>query len=389
MSRIIRIMDMITDIGGRIPEPSEVVGYLLSENWRRVHLVSGRSSVWLDPSGVHEVFVPLRSEGSDYSSLLLDLLMTIARKENRAVNAVADDIRTTSADVVRVRRIGTEDDLLPLDLGARFFGTAASVMVAAACAAYDPRASYGPRKASDVIDFTRQAGFDRTEKGSFVVKIVCPLETRIQSAQTSLEGLDAPLPPAPFARKTTEMLVQALEAARSAAANAIADGDLQSFVEAVDKGVSANLCAALGEMSTDRSLKEVEVNVSWARNWPRQPGADRVSVSRELLTVMSHGAARLADVNEREDYELVGPVVRTQSETGAGEIRINTLLDGRPRKVSMNLNAEDYNRAVHAHAERDTGVVVRCIGNLVKEGRRYRLLGPRRFEVLTPDDDTE
>lgn len=102
---------------------------------------------------------------------------------------------------------------------------------------------------------------------------------------------------------------------------------------------------------------------------------------------MSQGATRLADIDEREDYEVVGPVVFASSESGAGEVRINVLLDGRPRKVRVDLSAGDYNRAVHAHARRDSGVLVRCAGDLVKDGRMYRLLDPRRFEVLTPEDD--
>jgi hypothetical protein len=382
-------MSWTTTLGGsRLPEPSEVVGYLVSEGWQRVHLVDGRSSVWVSPDHVHEAFVPLRSEGADYGSLLLEALTTISRREGRTVGSVADDMRTTSADIVRMRRVGLGDDLLPLDLGAKFFASAANVMVAAACAAYEPRASYGPRKAAEINDFARQAGFDRTERGSFVVKIVCPLTPRIHPAQTTLRGVDAdPPPPAPFARQATETLVRALEAARSAAANAIAHGDLDSFVGVVGRGVSANLCSALGEMSSDASLREVEVGVTWARAWPRRPGGDRITLSRELLGLMSQGATRLADVDEREDYEVVGPVVFASSESGAGEVRINVLLEGRPRRVRVDLSAEDYNRAVHAHARRDHGVLVRCAGDLVKDGRMYRLLSPRRFEVLTPDDE--
>lgn len=365
--------------GGRLPDPSEAVGYLVSQGWQRVHLVDGRSAVWVSPDGAHEVFVPLRSEGPDYGPLLLDALTTISRREERTVGSVADDMRTTSADVVRMRRVGHGDDLLPLDLGARFFASAANVMVAAACAAYEPRASYGPRKAAEINDFTRQAGFDRTERGSFVVKIVCPLTPRIHPAQALLHP--------PFARLATEMLVRALEAARSAATNAIVHGDLDSFVGVVDRGVSANLCSALGEMGGDASIREVEVGVTWARAWPRPPGGDRITLSRELLGIMSQGATRLADVDEREDYEVVGPVVFASSESGAGEVRINVLLEGRPRKVRVSLGADDYNRAVHAHARRDQGVLVRCAGDLVKDGRMYRLLNPRRFEVLTPDDE--
>lgn len=374
--------------GGRLPEPSEVVGYLVSEGWQRVHLVDGRSSVWVSTDGAHEAFVPLRSEGPDYGSLLLEALTTISRREGRSVGSVADDMRTTSADIVRMRRVGLGDDLLPLDLGARFFASAANVMVAAACAAYEPRASYGPRKAAEINDFARQAGFDRTERGSFVVRIACPLAPRIHPTQTTLQSVDSsPPPPAPFARRATEMLVRALEAARSAAANAIVHGDLDSFVGVVNQGVSANLCSALGDMSSDASLREVEVGVTWARAWPRRPGGDKITLSRELLGIMSQGATRLADIDEREDYEVVGPVVFASSESGAGEVRINVLLEGRPRKVRVDLSAADYNRAVHAHARRDHGVLVRCAGDLIKDGRMYRLLDPRRFEVLTPEDD--
>jgi len=44
---------------------------------------------------------------------------------------------------------------------------------------------------------------------------------------------------------------------------------------------------------------------------------------------------------------------------------------------------------VLAHVGRETGVVLRYVGNLIKDGRMYRLRNPRKVQVLESDDPDE
>ena len=59
------------------------------------------------------------------------------------------------------------------------------------------------------------------------------------------------------------------------------------------------------------------------------------------------------------------------------------IIDGRMRKIVVRLGPETYSEAVRAHDERRT---VKCMGDLVKDGRGYRLESARHFHILEADD---
>jgi hypothetical protein len=64
-------------------------------------------------------------------------------------------------------------------------------------------------------------------------------------------------------------------------------------------------------------------------------------------------------------------------------VTITGIVDGQMQRIVAQFGPETYSEAVRAHDDRRT---VKCIGDLVKEGRGYRLQNPRHFEVLTGDD---
>jgi len=61
-----------------------------------------------------------------------------------------------------------------------------------------------------------------------------------------------------------------------------------------------------------------------------------------------------------------------------GIVTITGWIEGRPRKIRVFLSGSDYDRAIEAHRVR---VLVHCEGNLVKEGRSYRLQEPHDFSI--------
>ena len=80
-------------------------------------------------------------------------------------------------------------------------------------------------------------------------------------------------------------------------------------------------------------------------------------------------------------FELSGAVIRLQSAapTAGGEVTIAGLVDGAIRQVFVSLAGDDYQRAVQAHHQE---LEVSVEGELVREGRSYRLGNPRMFAIV-------
>jgi hypothetical protein len=171
-----------------------------------------------------------------------------------------------------------------------------------------------------------------------------------------------------------------------AAVSAAASGDFDSFRDAVKSGVSANLCEALAGLSqyVDTS-KGLAINFSWSRTRTTAPKArGRIVLADDVVLVIREAGRLLRATALQEDFELHGMVFRLEREHEAevGRIIVLGLVDGRPRKISVELTPKDYILAIRAHEE---GLSVVCSGDLVKEGRSFALQNPRHFSVESDD----
>ena len=106
-----------------------------------------------------------------------DLLQVLAAMEGRSQLQILRDLQVMGADVIRLRLVDAElaDATVPLNEGAVFIERARDLMLAVACAAVTPRASYPSRKPGQAIDYIRKARLGQTEPGSFIVTILSPV----------------------------------------------------------------------------------------------------------------------------------------------------------------------------------------------------------------------
>ena len=131
--------------------PLEVVSYLRSNGWRKAGEKPGNWSRWLrtDEDGEEfEVTVPLNPEFRDFAARMGDVLQVLSVFEERSQLPILRDLLVTGADVIRLRLADPElaDASVPLDEGATFIQKAKDMMLAAACAAVNPRMYYPSRK---------------------------------------------------------------------------------------------------------------------------------------------------------------------------------------------------------------------------------------------------
>jgi hypothetical protein len=169
----------------------------------------------------------------------------------------------------------------------------------------------------------------------------------------------------------------------TAAATAIATGDMEPFKAAVSDGVSANLCEAVAGAASVSSGLGIEVGVSWSRSRPMTSGGvQRVRIGIDYVPVITEAARNFKQAAPLEDYEIEGLVVRLDRGPTAksGDVRFFAQVEGQPRTVVVRLESAEYSEAVQAHDQR---IPVTCIGDLIKEGRHLRLINPRHFQLRT------
>ncbi|PRQ07378.1 hypothetical protein ENSA7_30910 [Enhygromyxa salina] len=228
--------------------------------------------------------------------------------------------------------------------------------------------------------------FGQTEPGSFVVRVLVPLPPQVGGTQGSFL-FGAPTQPEPFGRRVTSSLLTALSAARRALVNSIISETLDPFRDAVEQGVSVELCRALSVTNGDASDGGVEVSVAWGLSAPR-PAAEPVLFQNSDLDVLGQAADFLAETQAREDFELEGYIIKLARgvEANEGDITIAATIDRQILKVLVGLPPGQYKTAGLAHTH---DLKVSVVGELGKEGRQYRLFSPRNLRVVPAEDTSE
>jgi len=374
----------------RALKPLELAAYLRANGWRQEADFSGKGSLWLfrtSDGAEFDVTLPAKRELADYTLRMSEVLRTLAEVEQRSQLDVLVDIQTTTADLVRVRAPSrdAENGTLPLDQAVTFVEHSRDMMLAAACAAIDKRPFFAKRKAQQAMDYLGHVRMGQTERGSYVLTILSPVAPELRPAQGSLLPTQ---PEDPYERLVTRTLMNALEALGQAARNAAVDGNMTSFQAAVSRGVSANLCDAVIGLSAVGLGDGLDIQVSWSRTRPAgRETPSRVFLGSDSIPIIEEAARRFREIAPLEDFEIEGVVTRLDRDPHAteGDVTVTGSVEGQLRRIVLRLGPETYSLAVQAHDERRP---VRCTGELVKEGRGYRLKDPRHFELSAGEDIT-
>ncbi|MCE5216213.1 hypothetical protein LLH03_04185 [bacterium] len=369
--------------------PLELALYLRSTGWRQESQVRDKFSTWVtcEPGAKHELALPLRQDFRDYAFRIADVLSALEEKEARSQLEIVRDLQETLADVLRVRARWPEtaDGSVPIDRAVNLVTYARDMMMAAACAAVGPRAYFQTRKPAQAAQYVDRLRMGQTERGSFVITVVSKVSPVLSAAEA---GHLFPDMDEPFERKVTTTLAQALTATREATVQAASQGSADSFLEAVERGVSANLCDSLVGMSqANEDHGDLTISFSWSRTRPlREPVASQVEFSADTMPVIEEAGRVLRGTLPREEFEVVGLVTNLARgpEASSGVVSVLAFVDDKPRKVKMELSEGAYAKAVYAHGERKA---VTCCGELVKEGGAFRLQNPRGFSIQDEDSD--
>ena len=255
----------------RALRPLEVASYLRVHGWRQEADLNGKGSVWLLPAedGREEtdITLPLQRDLGDFALRMGDVLRTLRQVERRPEPEILQDLMTTSSDLIRVRAPSREADSgsLPLEQAVAFVERARDLVLAAACAAITKRAYFATRKPTKATEYLSRVRMGQTERGSYVLTILSPVAPALAP-----EG-ELPLdlePSEPYERQVTRTLAEGLAAMELAARDAAASGGMGGFEQAVQRGVSANLCDAVAGLSAVSPGEGLDIRIAWSRTRP-------------------------------------------------------------------------------------------------------------------------
>jgi hypothetical protein len=359
-------------------DPEQIEVYLMARGWQS-RKRTAMYSTWaapLDSPAAAQLFVPLSSKPRDFEDRLQELVTTLATIQHEDRDALVTNLRYATADLVRIRlvspRVGPGE--LPIGDGAELFEGAREMMLAAACATINTRPSFGPTKPRQALDYLDQVRLGQTERGSYVVTVISDVAP---PTQQHLVPDDAAVIDVPFERHVTTKLVRALSAASDAATAVLADeSGYGAFDQAVEAGVSANLCAAIATMGAGRAAANLQVNLEWASSRPPVPGApSRIAFEPAALPVLKDAVTHLRQLGPFDNELVEGFVSRLTrgNEDEIGTIVIDGEARGERRNVHVELPDEQYALAVDAHRNRRP---VHIRGTLFKRGRSWVLSDP-------------
>ena len=364
--------------------PLDVAAYLRSRGWQPSDFdPAGRAIRWLlEAEDEFEILLPLDRDFRDYTLRMRETLKVLSIAEERSELEVLHDLTIAAVDVVRVRAQsrGAENGSLPIEDGVALVEQARNMMLAAACSAVEPRPQYPTRKPTRAVEYLRNIRLGQTEQGSYVVTLISPVPPQLASEDV---GRLFPDVEEPFERKVVRTLASGLRATRGAAASAAARADgIDAFRSGVERGISANLCEALAEAGGE-TRRGVTISFAWSLTRPAPNDLFSVTFDDDAMPVISEAARLLRETSPQQDVVLTGSVYRLErsgDEAGPGRISVLGVVDSELRRVTLDLNAQDYNNAITAHRD---GIAISVRGDLVREGRGYVLASPRDFRLLS------
>jgi hypothetical protein len=283
-----------------LPSSTRVRDFALSRGWILDLAFTDRRLFALrhDRFAPRMLVFPIDDTAPDHRRALEIAPDTLAEVQGCSRAEVALGIAALDEDVLRIRfQIPNDPEgTLPLRFTSLVIAGAQKLLAAAACSVLRPQARH-PRlnraEAQAVLDAAR---FGHTAAGSFVLSIGCPVFAVDEPSSSEAGGASAP-----FVRRTTEALMNALRGiVRSIEIGTSASGT-ELITDDSMRHVSSNLCEALFSFSDPSLRNDVEFEISWSPQLSRcdsSQGTSRVRLPHDYFRHIEALGRRLQPSHE-------------------------------------------------------------------------------------------
>jgi hypothetical protein len=326
-----------------------------------------------------EILLPISRSVADFGERMHDLIETLAAVEQRNELQVYHDLVASGADVLRLWAPEADDrGTIPLHQGARVCEQGLGMLTAAAKAENRTAKTFRPQNPRNVDEYIKTVRLGLTEPGSYVFPIISPVAPTLNEEPQQL-ALFNEVEFDPYSRRVMTRLDASLLAVRKAIEETIAVDDISPFEQAVDIGVSANLCDSVSKLIQD--VDNVRISVSWSPGRPNILPNRQHKFGQDDRKILDE-VVRIFRRNEPvEDARIFGLVVRTARSPDKldGKVWVQVSWENRLRVVQVDLAHSDYEKSVDAHRRK---LPLLVDGDIYKDGRNLILMGARNLKVV-------
>jgi hypothetical protein len=358
--------------------PIDLRDFLKSQGWSIFEkALADRLFVLTNPAFPRRQLVfPMDLTAPDYSESVDLAIGKIGELTGISRNSLLAKLFSIRDDVLRLRIFnGANDYDVPLSFASSLITSAERLLKSAACTVLRPRAHHPRLSLSEANQLIEKSRFGQTERGSYVVRVSCPLNALEVQGSLELDSSDAP-----FVRQVTLSLHQALQQLTSA----IEADSIESLVTSIRTSssplVSSNLCEALSGMHDDQMDNSLDLSFDWSvlRHLPAHTFTQPIRIQRDYFARVEEIRRELRSVEREQQDTFIGTVERLDGDMGddgrrSGAIVLAILLaeEGESVRARTVLTHEQYAIADQAHMT--NGAYVRITARL-RPGRQPRQL---------------
>lgn len=369
---------------------TNIRSYLLSRGWIIKEHYGEKALLLSNKNESMTLMLPLKESFADYALRLSELIGQVSRYEERETSVILKEVMLSSFDVFRIKLIdNSSDGTLPLNVSPNLIDKAKEMLTSAASSYLQPKRVYGPRKSKEVEQYIDKIRLGQTEVGSYVFTLLSPVVPRINATLPLPFSEPISHDEEPFGREVVKQLNRAIFAVHEAAQRAITTDDLSSFDSAVSKGVNANLCEAISDITHEAGAAIFSIN--WGAVRPIMFQQDETELLKpqkfnvRLADVIEEAAKKFREIEPRPDTLLKGYIYSLDKDKRdpQGNVLMKASLDGSFKTVKLYLNDEEYETAITAHRGYKTIIVE---GDLQQRGKVRILNKIRNFRIESEED---
>jgi hypothetical protein len=355
--------------------PTDLRDFLKSYGWT-VNLSAQSDNIYLLENQNfprRQLAYPMQQDAPDYQDSLIKVFEKLSELTGQTLPTLLSRISSFKDDVIQLRiSFGGQDNVLPLSFAAAFIQSTEKLLKASACTVLKPRAHHPKLSLTDSSQFVEKAKFQQTERGSFILKVACPIHS--MGTQGSLELGE---PESPFVRQVTLVLQNSLVSLVSAIEADTLDQLVSNLKSSESPIISSNLCEALTGMHDERIDNALDISFNWS-SVLSTPVTKPIRIQREYFSRIDAVQRELRTINSHKEDTFIGTVERLDgvmdtSGQRSGDVILSLLLpdEGETVRVKTTLTAADYAKADQAHMQ--NGAYVMVTGRLLS-GRQPRQL---------------
>jgi len=347
--------------------PEIITQYLKARGWQESDSFYGNASVWHRGDEL-EILLPQSDQLRDYKTRVNEILDILEISEERDRQQILNDLILKPTDLIKIRIDSTDiiGGTIPIEEAVQLFDAISRIMKFTASATIQPRSVYRGGVFTMVREYLQELRVGETEQGSYIVNILSPI---MQDHGN-------------FGRNVNISLNTALAAINTTTQDVMAGSNIEVFEQAIDAGVSSNLCDALLEVSAYNDLQDLSFRWQWSPMWdvpslikehlaltkptfPILKEASKLLKSKNIIR--KHSDSKYHSQHNDRLTLISGKVIgfERRDETSAANVTVLAKIDGRERELLLELSEPFYRKAVHSHLDRHK---ITCYGEIFLDG---------------------